>query len=66
MEDKLTPWLEFAQKLVSQWVDLHVEPDTGPQIGDILKKTNLPDMKGTPKVDNVLAYYDVKQAGTSN
>ena len=66
MEEKLMPWLEYAEKLVSQWATLNVEPDTGLQIGDILKQTILPDMKGASKIDNVLAYYDVKQAGTSN
>ena len=66
LEDKLKPWLDFAEKLVSQWVTLCVEPDSGSQIGDLLKQTNLPDMHGTSKTSYVLVYYDVKQAGTAS
>ena len=66
IEDRLRPWLEYADKTVSQWVTLGVEPDTGSQLGDWLKLTALPNITGTPKADHVLAYYDCKQAGTSD
>ena len=65
-EDKLKPWVEYAENIVSQWATLAVEPDTGSQIGDFLNHTHLPNMLGVPETDSVLVDYDVKQAGTSS
>jgi len=66
VEEKLQPWLEYADKIVSRWTTLFVEPESAAQVCDNLKSIQLVNMFGKDLVDCVCMYYDVKQAGVSN
>ena len=65
-EGKLQKWRLFAQNMVARHVTLVVDPESSTAVADLLRKSAITKLNGTPGENYIIVMYDSALAGEAS